>query len=266
MASTANTGAPPLLAVNVDAHPSPTPVVSQTPGPHAAHCGVQILRTARGWRFSSLRGRFTDFTVTTSLVDWDGDEGVYRAQELVAHFPGAAARLRFDSQSVLLTYPSGHIRWIPSLGFRYYAILSRGAPPGYCQGDLVLFPLADHGFLAHRFRLSAMLPPDQSTIWCRSRSAGLPPGGETWVEADEVAVGGNTRHKAVGRLRFAMPIEGDRRSVQIYTLDRVRIQHDPVDEIHPTLHLPPGLHFLVTKLPGFSDPILEMKAGKEVIP
>jgi hypothetical protein len=214
---------------------------------------------------SSLRGRFAAFAVTTLLVDCDLGEGPYHAQGLAAHFPRTAVRLRFDSESILLIYPSGHIRWIPSLGFRYYAILSQGAPPSHCQGDLALFPLAGNGLLAERHRLSAMLPPDQSVIWCPSRSIDPSPGGGTWFETEEVAVGGNARHKAVGRLRFAMPILNDQRSMQMVTLDAVRIQHDPVDEIHPTICLPADRHFLITKLPGFSDPIVEMKAGEDIL-
>jgi len=246
--------------------PSPTLVAAQTVGMQPDNCGIQLSCVEHGWRFTSQRGRFTSFTVTTPLVHWDAAQGACRSQGCVAHLPGTAARFQFGSGSILLTYPSGHIRWITALGFKYYAVLSQSTPPRYCQGDLVIFALADERLIPHRHVLAALLPADQSTIWCRARSVVSAPNQGTWIQVEKVPVGGNTRHKAVGRLRFSRPIPDDHRSMQIHTLDEVSIQHDPVDDIHPTLGLPPDRDFLITKLPGFSDPILEMKPCKEVSP
>jgi hypothetical protein len=246
--------------------PSPTLVTAQTLGTWPDDCGIQLSRVERGWQFTSQREHFTGFTVTTPLVHWDATQGACRSQRCVAHFPDTAARFQFGSGSVLLVYPSGHIRWITALGFKYYAVLSQSTPPRYCQGDLVIFALADERLIPQRHALAALLPSDQSTIWCRARPVASAPNKSTWIQAGEIPVGGNTRHKAVGRLRFSSPIPNDHRSMQIHTLDEVSIQHDPVDDIHRTICLPPHRHFLVTKLPGFSDPIREMKPCKEVSP
>jgi hypothetical protein len=244
----------------------PTLVTTQTLGTRPDNCGVQLSRVERGWRFTSQRERFTSFTVTSSLIHWDAAQGLCRFQGWVVHFPDTAARFRFRSGSILLVYPSGHIRWVTALGLQYYAVLSQSTPPRYCQGDLVIFALGDGRLIPQRHALAALLPPDQSAIWCRARPVASAPNTSAWVQVDEIPLGGNTRHKAVGRLRFSTPIPNDHRSMQIHTLDDVWIQHDPVDDIHPTICLPPQRHFLITKLPGFSDPVCEMKPCKELFP
>jgi hypothetical protein len=228
-------------------------------------CGVQMTITQRGWLFSYLRTRFTSFTVHTEIKRLAYREETYRFKELTAHFPGTAILLPFINGSILLIFPSGHIRWITESGFRYYATLCQGARPDYCQGDLAIFQLAEVRVLPHRHILEDMLPQDQGTIWCRTNPVD-PKSVGNWQEVEELGVGGNTRHLALGRMKYLTPIIGDHRTVQIQTIERIFIDHDPIDDVHPAIYLLPNRHYLISKIPGFSDPIIEMTPCREVSP
>jgi len=229
------------------------------------NCGIRARRTWHGWQFSSLKERFADWRVHAAVESWDQGQGAYRLWGVTAHFPGTAVRIKFASGSILLVFPSGHIRWMSELGFKYYAALSRGVPPSHSQGDLVVFELAGAGLLPHRHVLGDMLPEDYGTLWYKPPAVDPKPGG-VWREVDELDVGGSARHRALGRLKYLIPVEKDHRTVQVQTLSRVFIYHDPLDHIHPGVYLAPDRYYLITKLPGFSDPVNEMKGCEEVSP
>jgi hypothetical protein len=225
---------------------------------------IRMEQVGQGWRMTSLLQRFHAFTFIGGdplLLPADGPIQLAGAH---AYFNDAAVRLLFPGNNLLLQYASGHIRWITAEGFVYYAVLTNGAVPFCCQGDLVIFALDGSGDLPWREQAIARLPVDQAAVWCRSRPAlpSLPDRG--WQEVDTVALGGNDHHRAFGRLLAAAPIPGDHRTLQIAPLEDVRLQHDPIDDIHPTLYLRPGKQYLVTKLPGFSDPLVEMRPSPEV--
>ncbi|MCA9071376.1 MAG: hypothetical protein KDA84_20755, partial [Planctomycetaceae bacterium] len=74
---------------------------------------------------------------------------------------------------------------------------------------------------------------------------------------------GNFGHRALGTVEARILWEADRRWVQIHTESRVRIEHDPLDEVHPLIELNPGENYLVGKLPGFSNPALELPDKRE---
>lgn len=222
-----------------------------------------MTRTRCGWRFASSRARFAAFTVHAAIERWERGQGAYHWGSFTAHFPGTAVRIRFACGSLLLAFPSGHIRWISELGFRYYATLSQGVPPSYRQGDLVVFRLTDGEVLPHRVVLDDMLPEDGGTLWPEPKPAD-PKSVGVWQEVDALDVGGNARHRALGRLKYLTPVEKDYRTVQAQTLAKVFIHHDPIDEVHPAIYLPPHQHYLISKLPGFSDPVRETPDCQEV--
>lgn len=227
--------------------------------------GIEMTRNDTGWRFTSLRGRFSSFSVTCSLAETGTRTDALISDATGALFPGSSLRLNFTSGSILVTYPLGHIRWVTRPGFQYYSLLSGGKRPCISQGDLVAFRLSEHGLIPHRDQLAALLPGDQGTIWCRARPPILG-AGNRWRESGQIALGGNSRHQAIGRMKWVEPIPGDHRTMQVVALEILMIRHDPTDGIHPTARLESGSHTLISKLPGFSDPIKEMTPCAEVLP
>lgn len=229
-----------------------------------AQTGIKITSAANGIRVVSDRGRFTGFTITSTFQG-----AVYNSRSpdsTVIHrlFPGAACQLAFSGGSRLMTYASGHIRWVTNEGMDYYRQLSQEQPPVMTQGDLVLFSLEESGRPSRLDRLSDMLPEDQRTVWCHASPPinGIKVG---WHTADKIALGGNGRHQAAGRLKWLPAVAGDNRTMQMVAVSDVTVFHDPVDDIHPTLTVPAGSHLLVTKLPGFSNPAEEMLKCPEVL-
>jgi hypothetical protein len=231
---------------------------------HLERCCIELSITRLGYGISSRRERFADFALHSEIESFEPEPGAYSVDGLLAHFPGAAVVSRFSKSGMLLAYPSGHIRWIPDPGFRYYATLSRGLPPDYCQGDLVVFNLDGDASLPDRAALEAMLPGDECSLWCKALPAD-PRSHVGWREAADLYVGGNTRHRALGRFRYMVPVRLDRRSAVVRTNAEVVIDHNPIDSIHPLIVLPPDRLFLVTKLPGFSDPAAEATACKAML-
>jgi hypothetical protein len=244
--------------------------VAQALAAYLDHCNLRISPAAAGWRFTSLKHYFREFIVGSSLCGWDNGNsppdrsGTDRSGTGIL-FPGAIMRCRFDSGTMLLIYRSGHIRWITGLGFSYYVSLTQGISPEFTQGDLMVFPLPGTSLLSHRRELSRQLSSFREPIWAK---AYLPPelalAGQ-WVDTQEIILGGSRSHRAFGRLRVVRPVEKDERTMQIMTAGEVCIRHDPGDDIHPTLSLPPGHGYLLTKLPGFSDPVGEMNVPDRVL-
>ncbi len=220
-------------------------------------CGIHAASTPDGWRFCSVKARFADFTIPAEIERWDQGTGAYHSQGFVAHFPGTAVRIQFVNRSILLIFPSGHIRWMTEAGFRYYSMLSQEMPPAYCQGDVVVFQSSDHGFLPQRDLLETILLEDHGTLWYTPQSKVQESIG-VWRETEQLYVGGNARHQAFGRLKYLIPILRDHRTVLIWTIDQILLEHDPIDEVHPSIHLPAKQTYLISKLPGFSDPVKEM--------
>lgn len=224
-------------------------------------CGLAVSVSAPGLRFTSERQRFHPFSARAGLLGWGTGETAIGAGTRRARFRDTALRLSFSDGDWMLVYASGHIRWIPRDGLTYFSILSRGRAPDLCQGDLVGFDLSAEGAAGAALgaadpALRALAPGGSGALWAE-RPTETPSDGR-WHECSAIPLGGNSRHAAEGRLRWRHPIAFDPRTVVLEALDVVWLTHDPIDDIHPRLRLQPGRRLLITKLPGFSDPAIEM--------
>ncbi|MCB0617899.1 MAG: hypothetical protein KDC32_11830 [Saprospiraceae bacterium] len=219
------------------------------------NCGIQAWRTENSYRFVSQRQRFTPFTPCAELANWNSNRPFLVNGGFRAAFPDTSLRLSFTDGSILLVYDSGHIRYIGRESFDYFSLLTRGEVPSFTQGDLVVFDAREispklAGILEQR------LPGDQGAWWCRASP--LTPLVGQWIEETEIMLGGNPRHKAFGKLRYKVPVKRDCRTVYLEPLGEVVVEHFPTDRIHPLLRLEKDRGYLITKLPGFSDPAREM--------
>jgi hypothetical protein len=235
--------------------------ISNLPVEKLANCGIQVSETEHACRFMSENRKFAPFSPNAHLIGWDFNAGLASINSAEAVFPDTSIRLYFSNNSVLLIYASGHIRFIPWESYYYFSLLSQGRVPLFSQGDLLIFTDQDVSKKLIE-NLEQILPSDQEDWWCRSAPVASHTG--IWYEASEIMLGGNGRHKAFGRLKYQMPIRKDWRTVQIKTLDEVLVEHFPTDDIHPLIQLVADKYFLITKLPGFSDPAKEMKTQKMI--
>lgn len=227
-------------------------------------CGIQATHSDSGWRLISDSHRFDPFTVADSICWWDRGEGSIGSGRRAAVLCNTALRISFRGGSVLAAYANGLIRWIPEKGLRCFAAMTAGEIPVACQGDLVVYRLPDDGLPGCLHEVAAVLPEDTGQIWCACSIPRQDPVG-VWRETAALPVGGNRRHMALGRFRYRFLWPADHRTIQIRTLAPTSLEHDPVDAVHPTLSLPSGEDFLVTKLPGFSNPAAEMRPVPETL-
>lgn len=227
-------------------------------------CGVQAARCDDGWRLTSMHNRFDPLTIADSVARWERGQGRIGAGPWFAVLLDTALRISFQGGSVLGVYASGHIRWIPERGLRCFAVMTGGGIPVACQGDLVVYRLPDDGIPGCLDSVAAILPEDTGQLWCKPAIVRCEPVGE-WRETTALAAGGNRRHVAIGHFRYRFIWPADHRTIQVHSLGPLCLEHNPVDAIHPTLNLPAGADFLVTKLPGFSNPAAEISPARETL-
>jgi hypothetical protein len=220
-------------------------------------CGLELKRDDELWSFRSHRARFHPFRIAGSIEQWDLGEGPLTAGGYSAHVPDTAVRIWFSGGSLLLVFPTGHIRWMPKRAYRCFSIMTDGKPALYCQGDVVVHSLPSGEWPACSGRLSSAMPTDTSDLWCPAVATRDEPVG-VWRFTNNIPVGGNRRHMAIGPMRVRFPWAADKRCVQIHTLGTTRIEHNPTDAVHPIIELEASRDFLVGKLPGFSDPAAEL--------
>jgi hypothetical protein len=147
-------------------------------------------------------------------------------------------------------------------GFCFYSHLCFGRRPDFCQGDLVVFHMRNDKQFHHRAEMDSMIT--NSHFWYRPKEVRHELLNQ-WFEEESIYLGGNSRHRANGRLLYAYPVRNDHRTVQLYTLEAVVLSHDPEDEIHQPILLPAGGNYLITKLPGFSNPACEVDESEMIL-
>ena len=213
--------------------------------------------------FKSLKERFEDFGLKSTIKYWDANDGKISLNGSEIVFPNTFIRIIFANNCVMLIFKSGHIRFMSGNGFKYYALLTNQKLPDFIQGDLVVIELDNDGAAANCNQLNEMLKNYQKVFWHTSVFNGQHRLMQDWTTASELFIGGNQKHRSQGLLCYFHPVDYDHRTVQIKTIEKIALIHDPVDDLHPTCYLEKNRNYLISKMSGYSNPVSE--ANSEII-
>ncbi len=200
------------------------------------NCQIKLSHTD-GYIFESLANRFHRFMVKSPIADWICEEENLRINGYNIVIPKTAVQIKFANQSVLFVFKSGHIRYMSENGIRYYSIITNQQVPNYIQGDLVIIKLDNKEKIPHIEKLKELLYHEETVFWYTHQHPSQYNLVQIRTKAAELYIGGNRKHKSVGLLSYFYPIRYDYRTIQVKTLEQIKIIHNPTDEIHPVCYL-----------------------------